>query len=266
MSSRRPSVADRFLRVTLLAVLGGCTAEPVPVHHPLAATIQSPCDNKQTLHSASRDRLNHLRGCGAIDDEEWSCLGGQLDYLGDDVRRRCEAGRLSYANIAGEQRRRYATCIVPFDPALVDCGLFITDLSCGDDVCDPERSLASISAGPRTLVTGTPQAIARAGNALLSVQVHGYEGACEFRLDTHTERARFAALLEAATPGSVVAHQVPAEFYLRFSMTDGTASELVVGERWLVPVGGKRRESLDGWHLPDLSLRDYLRERGARCG
>jgi hypothetical protein len=108
--------------------------------------------------------------------------------------------------------------------------------------------------------------IAGGGNAVLTVQVHGYQGACDFRLDSQTERARFSALLEAATPGSVVAHEVPAEFYLRFIMKDGTSSELVLGERWLVPVGGSGREFLEGWRLPDLALRDYLRGRSAPCG
>jgi hypothetical protein len=266
MLTLRPPVADPLVLATLLAVMAGCAAEPLPVHHPLAGTIQSPCDHQQTFQSASRDRLNHLRSCGAIDDEEWSCLGTQLDYLGEDVRRRCDAGRLSYTNIAGEQQRRYATCIVPFDPALVDCGLFATDLGCGKAVCDSARSLPATSAAPRSLVARSPQAIARAGSEVMSVSVHGYQGACDFRLDSERDRARLSEWLEGAIPGSVVAHEVRAEFYLRFTMKDGSASEFVVGERWIVPPGGSRRDTVDGWRLSDRALRDYLRQRAARCG
>jgi hypothetical protein len=265
MLTFRSRATDPLLVATLLALLVACVAEPVRVHHPLAATIQSPCDHEQTFDAASRDRLNHLRSCGAIDDEEWSCLGRQLDYLGDDVRRRCDAGRLSYANIAGEQQRRYATCIVPFDPALVECGLFTTDLGCGEAVCDPGRSLPAVSAAPRKLVARSPQAIARAGGEWMSVAVHGYQGACDFRLDSPQERARLSQWLELARAEPVVAHEVSSEFYLRFTMKDGSASELAVGEHWVLPLGGSRRDIVDGWRLPDAALRDYLRRRAARC-
>jgi len=148
---QRHHVSSLGLGLGFAVALAGewaCAGEPAHLHHPLAATIQSPCDNQETFDAASRDRLNHLRRCGAIDDEEWSCLGSQLDFLDDDLGRRCEVAHISYASIAGEQRRRYATCILPFDPGLVACGLFTTDPECGEAFCDPERALPEVGAAP----------------------------------------------------------------------------------------------------------------------
>ena len=83
-----------------------------------------------TLHRESRARLEELRICDAIADDEWRCMARALQALDRDFTARCRSDRVSYAEIADDQRARYRTCAVAADRETIECTVLTTDPAC----------------------------------------------------------------------------------------------------------------------------------------
>jgi len=83
-----------------------------------------------TLHRESRARLEELRICDAIADDEWLCMARALQALDRDFTSRCRSGRVPYAEIADVQRARYRACAVAANHETIECTLLSTDPAC----------------------------------------------------------------------------------------------------------------------------------------
>ena len=91
-----------------------------------------------TLHRESRNRLETLRMCDAITDEEWLCMTRALQALDRSFTTRCRSGSVSYAEIADDQRGRYGTCAVTTTGTTIECSLLSTDPACVATHCAAE--------------------------------------------------------------------------------------------------------------------------------
>ena len=91
-----------------------------------------------TLHRESRARLEELRICDAIADDEWLCMARALQALDRDFTSRCRSGRVPYAEIADVQRARYRACAVAADRETIACTVLTTNPTCIASCCTPE--------------------------------------------------------------------------------------------------------------------------------
>ena len=83
-----------------------------------------------TLHRESRNRLEALRMCDAITDDQWLCMSRALQALDRDFTARCRSDRVSYAESADDQRARYRTCAVAADRETIECTVLTTAPAC----------------------------------------------------------------------------------------------------------------------------------------
>lgn len=91
-----------------------------------------------TVHRESRNRLETLRMCDAITDDEWLCMTRALQSLDRSFTARCKSASVPYTEIADDQRRRYETCAGTTTSATIECGLLSTDPACVAVRCAPE--------------------------------------------------------------------------------------------------------------------------------
>jgi len=91
-----------------------------------------------TLHRESRNRLEALRMCDAITDDQWLCMSRALQALDRDFTAHCRSDGVSYAEIADDQRARYRLCAVAADRATIECSLLSTAPACIADRCGPD--------------------------------------------------------------------------------------------------------------------------------
>ena len=93
-----------------------------------------------TVHRESRNRLETLRMCDAITDDEWLCMTRALQSLDQSFTARCKSASVSYTEIAEDQRGRYETCAVTATSATIECSLLSTNPTCVAARCAPEAN------------------------------------------------------------------------------------------------------------------------------
>ena len=121
--------------LVVLSLLLACTSRSPFTRSPAEIAINDPCRFMGTFHKESRSRIESLRMCHAITREEWSCMTDVLKALDDDFTGICRERRASFDEIAGEQRRRYAACLSPARPGVVDCAILGADPACLAERC-----------------------------------------------------------------------------------------------------------------------------------
>ena len=117
-----------------------------PAHY----AVQEPCRYMGTLHRESRTRLERLRMCAAITEDDWLCMSRALQALDRDFTARCKSDSISYTEIADDQRGRYRNCAVAADRDTIECTLLSTDSACITNRCTPNVSRESLL-GPSDL-------------------------------------------------------------------------------------------------------------------
>lgn len=91
-----------------------------------------------TLHRESRVRIEKLRLCDAIDDDEWLCMARALQAIDRNFTARCMSDRVAYAEIADAQRAKYHACAVAADRETIECTVLTANPACIASCCAPK--------------------------------------------------------------------------------------------------------------------------------
>ncbi len=85
--------------------------------------IEHSCRYMGSVHKESRMLIEVLRACEAISDEEWECMARALKSLDVKFTAECVKRSVDYAEIAADQKTRYARCLPRPRPELLECTL-----------------------------------------------------------------------------------------------------------------------------------------------
>lgn len=124
-------------RGAVLAVAGwlACTSSSPFTRPPALVAIDDPCRFMGTFHKESRVRIEELRMCHAVSDEEWRCLASELKALDVAFTAECREHRVRYSRIAADQQLRYARCLPKRSKGLARCAVLSGDTLCIDEYC-----------------------------------------------------------------------------------------------------------------------------------
>jgi hypothetical protein len=118
-----------------MLLLVACAPTPAGVGPTADFAVQEPCRFKGTSHRDARERIEVLRGCGAIDEAEWACLSEAAKSVDRDVTALCRSAPVSSSDLVARQRAAFLACVEPRQSKLAECAVFSSDTRCLQNRC-----------------------------------------------------------------------------------------------------------------------------------
>ena len=105
-----------------------CAARSPFTRSPAAVALSEPCRYMGTFHRESRQRLEALRMCHVISEDEWGCMARELEALDVAFTKQCRSERVAVDDILADQRGRYGRCVG--DAPAAACAALAEDQAC----------------------------------------------------------------------------------------------------------------------------------------
>ena len=106
-----------------------CASRSPFTRSPAAVALSEPCRYMGTFHRESRQRLEALRMCHVISEDEWGCMARELRALDVAFTNRCRSEDVAVDDILADQRARYGRCARAEAPAAA-CAVLADDDAC----------------------------------------------------------------------------------------------------------------------------------------